>query len=330
MAQGKQQSLPLFMNQFLLAYEQKGRQPSTIKRYYYDLEEFVQWMQAAHNNVSFEKWSSFHADDFSNYYSYLIHERNYSERTMKRISTVLKQLFRFYEEKGHELVRPELTLETNKKASPLSEEDFMNAKEREQFLATISSSEGLSDNQLKSRHLLNDRNKSIILMLCDEGLTLHELVSLSMNDIHFESNTIDVPSITSVARTITISHENKQQYFSYYKAIPEPVRPKYHSDEPFFLAFDFQRNTYRWMYEIDEPKRVTEIAVQKMIRTEGKRAGLRKGLSAQHMRNSAILRAIESGDTKEVIQERFGFKATISLNRYFAYAENREKSSLIS
>ncbi|OZM58658.1 hypothetical protein CIB95_03565 [Lottiidibacillus patelloidae] len=322
------QSLPSYINQFLLSYKEKGRQSSTIKRYLYDLDEFLQWMRANYNNVSFEQWQSLSAKDFASYYTFLIEQRDYSERTMKRIATVLKQLYRYYEQQGYNnIVSPNLTVEANKKAVPLSSEDFISEDEREHFLKIISSREGLSENQLKSRHLLNDRNKSIILMLCDEGLTLNELVSLTMKDIHFENNQIDVPSVTSMARTIRISHENKQQYFAYFKSIPAPVRPQYHSDDPFFLAFDFQRNTYRWMYDLDAPKRMTDIAVQKMIRTEGKRANLRKGLSAQHMRNSAILRAIEAGETHEEIQRKFGFKAAISLKRYLTFAESLKKSS---
>jgi site-specific recombinase XerD len=323
----KNHSIPAYINQFLISYKEKGRQPSTIKRYLYDLDEFIQWMRANYSDVSFEQWQSLTARDFASYYEFLIEQRDYSERTMKRIATVLKQLYRYYEQQGYNIVSPDLTVEANKKAVPLSAEDFISESEREHFLKTISSREGLSENQLKSRHLLNDRNKSIILMLCDEGLTLNELVSLTMRDIHFEDNKIDVPSVTSMARTIRISLENKQQYFAYYKSIPAPVRPTYHSDDPFFLAFDFQRNTYRWMYELDAPKRMTDIAVQKMIRTEGKRANLRKGLSAQHMRNSAILRAIETGEGHEEIQRKFGFKAAISLKRYLAYAESLKKSS---
>jgi site-specific recombinase XerD len=320
-------SIPSYMNQFLLSYAQKGRQASTIKRYLYDLDEFIHWMRATYDDVSFEKWLSLTAKDFASYYEYLIHQKDYSERTMKRIATVLKQLYRYFEKQGYNVAAPELTIETHKKALPLKAEDFINDKEREQLLTTITSAEGLSENQLKSRPLLNERNKSIIHMLCDEGLTLHELTSLSMKDIHFEANKIDVPSVTSLARTITISMENKKQYYAYYKSIPAPVRPAYHSDDPFFLAFDFQRNTYRWMYEFDAPKRITAIATQKMIRTEGKRANLRKGLSAQHMRNRAIIKAIEEGTAHEEIQRHFGFKAAISLKRYLQYIEENKKSS---
>ncbi|EEL61798.1 Phage integrase [Bacillus cereus F65185] len=34
------------------------------------------------------------------------------------------------------------------------------------------------------------------------------------------------------------------------------------------MAFDFNRGTYRWVYEKDAPKGLSEVAIQKMIRLE--------------------------------------------------------------
>ncbi|PEF45131.1 integrase [Bacillus cereus] len=82
--------------------------------------------------------------------------------------------------------------------------------------------------------------------------------------------------------------------------MPEPVRPKYHSNDPLFIVFDFTRGTYHWSYD-DAPKFLTEISIQKMIRLEVKCANLRKGISAQHFRNTFILRKIQGNTTSEQI-----------------------------
>lgn len=67
-----------------------------------------------------------------------------------------------------------------------------------------------------------------------------------------------------------LNEEDKLHLYNYYKTIPEPVRPKYHSNDPLFVAFDFTHGTYHWRYEDDAPKFLTEISVQKMIRLEVK------------------------------------------------------------
>ncbi len=105
-----------------------------------------------------------------------------------------------------------------------------------------------------------DRNIAILNLLIDYGLSLQELTALTMHHVHFETNTLSIPATAGVERTITLTHEDKKQLYTYYKSIPEPVRPKYHSNDPLFVAFDFNRGTYRWVYENDAPKGLTEAA----------------------------------------------------------------------
>lgn len=173
-----------------------------------------------------------------------------------------------------------------------------------------------------------DRNIAILNLLIDYGLSLQELTALTMHHVHFETNTLSIPATAGVERTITLAKEDKKQLYNYYKSIPEPVRPKYHSDNPLFVAFDFNRGTYRWVYENDAPKALTEIAIQKMIRLEVARANLRKGISGQHFRNTYILNLIKKETPESEIIKLAGFKSKISLKRYYQYAENRKNALL--
>ncbi|WLR52418.1 site-specific integrase [Bacillus tianshenii] len=295
----------------------QGRRPSTIKRYKYDLEDFFRYMNEQQKDP--KKWKTFSNEDYHTFFHILLTERHYSLATMKRMHTVLKRLNRFYQIKHNP---PEISMHLEKKR--LGADDFIQEAEKEKLLQTVVSTKGLTDNQLKARHLLFDRNLSIVRLLLDYGLTLHELASLRMKDVHFERNELDIPSVSSLARTIKLSDEDKQLLYRYLKTIPEPVRPRYHSHDPLFAAFDFQRCTYRWVYEKDAPKRLTEIAIQKMIREEIARAGLRKGISAQHMRNTCIINQIQEGLSAEDIQRHFGFKTPLSLKRFYNYLSTRE------
>ncbi len=201
----------------------------------------------------------------------------------------------------------------------LRREDFVSLQEERRLKEVISSLEGLTEKQRSAHPILLERNVSIVILLLDYGLSLKELVSLRMPHVHFENNTLSIPEDSKVNRIIHLKEEDKLHLYNYYKTIPEPVRPIYHSNDPLFVAFDFTWGTYHWSYEEDAPKFLTEISVQKMIRLEVKRANLRKGISAPHFRNTYILRNIEGNNTPEQIMQQIGFKSNLSLKRYYDY-----------
>jgi site-specific recombinase XerD len=58
------------------------------------------------------------------------------------------------------------------------------------------------------------------------------------------------------------------------------------------------------------------IAIQKMIRMEVKRANLRKGISAQTLRNTFILSTLLEGVSSEELVEWIGYTTPLSMNRY--------------
>lgn len=138
-----------------------------------------------------------------------------------------------------------------------------------------------------------DRNVCMLNLV----VNLQELVSLNMSYIQFARNILMVPGKNGSTRSVSLTTEDTQQLYKYYTTIPEPVRPRQYTDNPLFAAFDFNRGTYRWMYEKDAPKAFSEVAIQKMVRLEVKRAELNRriSISAQQMRNTFILRLIKQG-----------------------------------
>lgn len=208
----------------------------------------------------------------------------------------------------------------------LRTEDFISLEEEERLKQVSASLEGLTEKQQSTRPMILERNLSIIILLLDYGLSLHELVSLRMKHVHFENNTLSIPEDTKINRTIQLKGEDKLHLYHYHKTIPEPVRPRYHSDDPLFVAFHFKLGTYQWSYNDDAPKFLTEISVQKMIRLEVKRANLRKGISAQHFRSTFILRMIQQQCTAEHIVKQVGFKTHVSLKRYYTYYANTSEN----
>ncbi|PES71953.1 integrase [Bacillus cereus] len=295
----------------------KGRKPSTIKRYTYDIEGFGQWLQKSKKLPLRNIWTTLSTEVYEEYFNDLKQKRNYSDNTIHRVYIVLSRLYQYLD-----LPNPfkdmNLVIQPNR---ALCAEDFISKAEEKQLYYILTSLEGLTEKQCSVRPILMERNISIVNLLIHNGLSLQELVGLQMKDIHFENNTILVPRIVGIERTILLSEDDKKRLFNYYKSIPEPVRPRYHSNDPLFVAFDFTRKTYHWSYENDAPKALTEIAVQKMIRLEVERANLRKGISAQHLRNTFILRLIENEVIEGKIIKQVGFKSKLSLKRYYDYID---------
>ncbi|HFK1685133.1 TPA: tyrosine-type recombinase/integrase [Bacillus tropicus] len=298
----------------------KGRKPSTIKRYIYDVESFIQWL---HQSKKFRESNTFeclHKKDFEAFFKYLKADRQYSDKTVHRIYIVLNRLYEYLD-----LPSPiEGVIQIDPPDRALRKEDFVSFQEERRLKEVISSLEGLTEKQRSTRPMILERNVSIVTLLLDYGLSLKELVSLQMVHVHFENNTLSIPEDSKVNRTIHLKEEDKLHLFNYYKTIPEPVRPKYHSNDPLFIAFDFTRGTYHWSYDNDAPKFLTEISIQKMIRLEVKRANLRKGISSQHFRNTYILRRIQGNSTPEQIMQLIGFKSNLSLKRYYDYYKRTE------
>ncbi|PFM65471.1 integrase [Bacillus cereus] len=303
-------------NQSFTAYlTQRGRKPSTIKRYMYDVEHFLSWLKNTDRTIDDDIWESLNKGDFKVFFHYLKVERHYSDKTIHRIYIALNRLY-----DSLDLPSPiESVIQIDQPDRALRDKDFISSKEEKRLKEVVSSLEGLTEKQKTTRPLLLERNLSIIILLLDYGLSLQEVVSLQMKHVHFESNTLSIPEDTKINRTIHLKEEDKLHLYNCYKIIPEPVRPKYHSTHPLFIAFDFMRGTYHWSYDDDAPKNLTEVSIQKMIRLEVKRANLRKGISAQHFRNTFILRRIKQNNTSEQIAQQVGFKSHLSLKRYYDY-----------
>lgn len=311
-------SFPNFVNKYLESLVKKNRKPATIKRYKYDLEDFFLWLRTEKNDQSFSLWSKLKPVDIEKYIFLLTDTRNYQPRTTKRVITVLNQLYKYYDNLGlsQNPISKIAQIEINHQVMIAT--DFLTSTEIKKLFSSITSCEGLSERQQKTRHFIVNRNEAIIILFLYYGLTLQELTNIVMTDVHFETSTLTVSGPEKI-RSIKLSLDHKQILYKYYQIIPEPVRPRYHQNDPFFVAFDFQRGTYRWSYDISKPKSLTNIAIQRMIQKEIKRGKLRKEISPQHFRNTFILSKIKEGRSMSRLRELIGLKTEISLKKYFQY-----------
>ncbi|QQK80169.1 tyrosine-type recombinase/integrase [Salicibibacter cibi] len=315
--------LPKEARGFLDFLVSRGRKATTIRRYTYDLADFYRFaaLHAEDKNVSLQHLEPVMIED---YFMFLNDTRKYNHKTAKRIATVLRRYFQYLSQThgltGNIMENVSLPAAGDE---TISEDDLFTQKELSRLFTSIESDLGLSDEQIQARPLLAPRNKAMIQLLLHYGLRLQELHGLSLDNINFGTGTMAVsPDDGEVLpRPIQLSKQDRRDLNHYLKGIPKPVRPYPGQNHPLFVAFDFQKQTYRWSYENDEPKRLTIVAMQKMIREEAKRAGVASGKSARHFRHTFIVSALKRGHTLEYIQDMLGLHSTLVLTRYQEYVD---------
>lgn len=266
-------------------------------------------------------------EQLSEYFLFLTEQREYSASTTNRVFTVTKSLFHFLQ--VQKLIKENPFKDFDQKWEEdkhFKNEDFITEEEYVQLFQILSSYEGLTEKQQKFRHLLIKRNEAIVTLLYKYGLTLQELANIEMKDVKFTEHLLTVKNNEN-KRTLSLEKEIQRLLYAYLENIPDLIKPRKYSSDRFFIAFDYQRGTYRFDYSNYEPKPLTVIAIQKMLRQEIKRSGLRDGVSSHHLRRTAILNfAVRNNSTKE-IQAWFGLKSPLTVNRYEHYI--REKETIV-
>lgn len=141
----------------------KGRKPSTIKRYIYDVESFIQWL---HQSKKFSENNTFeclYKKIFEAFFKYLKEYRQYSDKTVHRIYIVLNRFYEYLD-----LPSPiEGVIQIDPPNRALRKEDFVSFQEERRLKEVISSLEGLTEKQLSTRPMILERNVSIVTLLLD-------------------------------------------------------------------------------------------------------------------------------------------------------------------
>ncbi|KZE65954.1 hypothetical protein AWM68_06130 [Fictibacillus phosphorivorans] len=313
--------LPDYADLFIAHLKSKGRRRSTIKRYYYDLLDFFAWVRVIRKKDDISVIQRLDASILEDYFLFLTEQREYKTATSKRVFTVIKSLFHFLHANRMITYNPFAEIENKlKEDTYFTEEDFISEEEFQILFRTLSSYEGLTEKQQKYRHLLIKRNEAIVSLLYHYGLTLQEITNIEMRHVHFTQQKLTVVN-NKETRIIPLDDTMQRCMYDYKEDIPEAIRPRTYSSDRFFIAFDYQRGTFRFDYGNYEPKPLTVIAIQKMLRQEIQRSGLRKGISSQHLRRTSILNLLKEGKEEEEVQLWFGLKSQLTLHRYETYLE---------
>ncbi|MBJ8113711.1 site-specific integrase [Bacillus cereus group sp. N6] len=294
---------------FLADLLKRGRKSSTVKQYRYDLTLFVSRVQKQLEFPPEGVSHSFDVNILDCYLKSLRKERGASISNVKRVRGILINFLQFHG--AADSLKSEVT------PPKLTSKHFASDKEIEKLLHIMRSYSGLTAYQASGRKFIMDRNVLLIRFMLHYGLSIQDIITLSMHDIHFGTNTITPGGLHAYKRSIPLSKEDVKLALSYYKKIPKLIRPRQQTGDPFFVAFDFGPQTFRWDYEKDQPAALTRIAVQRMLQKEAKRAGIH--VTPTMLRNRFILNALQNGMKPIEIKAFLGLKSVEALHRYVQF-----------
>jgi site-specific recombinase XerD len=291
------------------------KSPSTARRYKYDLKAFLEWIVAKNGECDDKTFRSLPRSAYEEYLTYHA-EKGASNASIRRITAALNGWLTY--------VSQEPLLPPDERQRALTDDDFVSEEEMQQLIATMKSPADRSQEEIEVWRRLRDRNLAIIMLLYEIGMSLNEVVNLSMKDINLTQGILKISNDKGVSRTIQLTKEQRMQMVATYNAIPEKLRPYRYTEDPFFVAFSYGRKEYRLDYinSFGTPWRLGKRAIEKMIKQEVRRAGLRP-ISATHMRNTRILEHLKAGKSDEEVLKYFGLSNWRALIRYKKYLQKK-------
>ncbi|HDR7494032.1 TPA: site-specific integrase [Bacillus cereus] len=294
---------------FLADLLKRGRKPSTVKQYRYDLSLFVSWIQKRLILPPEDVFRSFDGNVLEHYLQSLKKERGASISNVKRVRGILINFLQFHGTAD--------SLKSNVAPPGLTSKHFVSDEEIEKLLRVMRSYNGLTEYQASGRKFILERNLLLVHFMLNYGLSIQDIITLSMHDIHFGTNTITPGGLHAYKRSIVLSKKDVKLALSYYNQIPKLIRPRQQTGDPFFVAFDFAPQTFRWDYDKDQPAALKRIAVQRMLQKEVKRAEIK--VTPTMLRNRFILNALQSGMKPLEIKGFLGLKSIEALHRYIQF-----------
>ncbi|QPA33393.1 tyrosine-type recombinase/integrase [Thermaerobacillus caldiproteolyticus] len=289
---------------------------SSARRYKYDLLAFYNWLVSQKGECSDKELLSLPRSIYEEYLAYRA-KNGASSDSVRRLTFVLNGWLTY-------LSKEPLSPPTERQRG-LTDDDFVTEEEMKQLIATMKSPDNRTKDEIEVWRRIRDRNLAIVMLLYKHGLSLKEVVNLSMRDINLTQGILRIQNEKGVTRTIKLTKEQRMQLVATYNAIPKRMRPYLYSEDPIFVAFSYGHMEYKLDYitSFGTPWRLSGEAIKKMIKLEVRRAGLRP-ISATQMRNTRILEHLKAGKSDEEVLKYFGLSNWRALIRYKKYLKESQ------
>lgn len=328
----KADTLPGFVQDYLVTRISLGYSPATIQRYIYDFCFFFSYVKRYSEDDQLDV-SSIQLDDFllieksgiQHYISYLALEVENEPRTISRKLSALQSLFDYLMEEKWTNTNPVLGVERPKirKREPV----YLTRVEVNQLLASIKSNmdEETSLRQRKYNEKLNKRDFLVIYLLIFTGLRISELATLELKQIHFTQKALTIRGKGNKDRTIPLSSNTLSLISDYLQSLPKDIRPTLAKD-PLLIGYDFMKKEFK--------KSVSISALQKMIQRRLQKASnsvealQKKKISAHKLRHTFATALIENEVDLLTIQSLLGHES-VATTQVYAHVQDRARERAI-
>jgi site-specific recombinase XerD len=306
--------LPVYMTAYLDHLTSTGK-IATMKQYRSGLRVFVGWFKDYNETYDVsQSFTNLTNDDYLVFVEWL-ERKQYSHATMNRIATTITNLQLFLGVPVRVKVRE---LINTSKTFPLKKDDFITDLEFKKLIWSFTQGSGALN---YARSILSNRNLSLILLMRHYGLTPAQLSGINMEDINLAQNELVIYFKHGQKKILQLQQSIKNTIYAYLHDIDEKVRPRYHTKDPLFVAYNNSSKSFQFNYdgeERPEPKRIAERSIMKILNVEVSKVNLRP-LSSTHLRNRAILDCVKAGKDDKKVMECFGITFSYHLKRFKKY-----------
>ncbi|HDX9607378.1 TPA: site-specific integrase [Bacillus cereus] len=298
------------INEFLLYMHGNGRKLSTMQRYRYDLVLFALWIENSEDALALPFRRNITTDQLNQHLISAKTTRNCSPASLKRLTGVIVNFLDYHG----------IFLESvdRGKQDLLQLSNFASDTEIQSLLQNVKSFQGLTPYQITGRKYIMNRNLLLVHLMLYYGFSIHDLTNLTMQDINFGQGVLFPVSSGGVKRAIPLNAADRDLLLATYKDIPESVQPRQNTNDPYFVTFHHATSTFQWDYSTESPKKLTKIAIQRMLQKEIKRTGIHH-LSPTTLRNRHILDSLRDGISAAEIKVLLGLKSIEAMHRYIIF-----------
>lgn len=272
-----ERNIKLFINYLKL---EKSLSDNTVNSYVFDLKLFTTYLEENTEIKLIKEISEKTLIDFITYLGNRLNkrEKNYSEKSIYRMISVLKSFFKFLVIEDLLDDNPAENLDTPKVSRLLP--SVLTIDEVNKILETV-------DTSIK----LGLRDRAILETMYASGLRVSEVVNLEINNIFFDDGFLRIFGKGSKERIVPIG-----------KSALNFIE-KYYNDERNLLK---NKNSQNFIFLNFRGKKMTRMSVWNIVKKYSTLAGIKKEIHPHTLRHTFATHLLEGGADIRIIQEMLG------------------------
>jgi integrase/recombinase XerD len=270
-------NIKLFVNYLKL---EKSLSENTVNSYLFDLKIFISFLEEHTNIKSSEEISEKTLIDFISHLGKMINkrEKNYSEKSIYRVISVLKSFFKYLVIEDIIPDNPAENLDTPKVSRLLP--SVLTIEEVNKILDAV---------DIKVKFGLRDR--AILETMYASGLRVSEVIGLEVNNIFFEDGFLRIFGKGSKERIVPIG-KSALRFIE-----------KYFNEERNLVA---NKDSHNFIFLNFRGKKMTRMSVWNIVRKYSSLAGIKKEIHPHTLRHTFATHLLEGGADIRIIQEMLG------------------------